>query len=172
VAKLTYPDDAEIPEREQSWDSVLDDYGIDPAITPEEMEARKRWEGERECKWCGDIKIISPIHCDFPFQRRGKGSFRHVCNDCRRDYEAERRRNKPGPRKLYKQEMEAAPRVAALQLLEAEPEALALLIKHFKKPFEAFYYAERDRVIKKEEERLERFRARPQSFQSRADRGD
>ena len=168
----TYPEESELPEPSHSWDTILVQYGIDPALTPEEVEARKRWTGKRVCKWCDEEKNISVSHCDFPFQRRGKGSFRHVCNDCRREYEAERRRKKPGPRKLYPQEMEAAPRVAAMQLLEEDPRALALLMKHHRKRFEELYYEERKRVIEKEEARLERFRARPQSFKSRNESGD
>lgn len=163
---MEYPDDDPIPEETLTWDKVLGRFGLPMAVPPEQLDARRRWAGKRICNKCGDEKIISEERCDFPYMSRGKGSFRHTCTDCRREYEMDRRRRRPGPRKPYEADMRAAPRVAAMQLLEEYPEALGLLIKYFRKEFEPLYLKEKARVIQKEQDRLKRYQTRPQAFRS------
>ena len=165
---MRYPDEDPIPETVLTWDLVLKRFAMPLAVPPEQLEARRRWSGVRVCRQCLEEKVISEEQCDFPFMKRGNGSFRHVCTDCRKTYETERRRKRPGPRKPYAEEMKAAPRVAALAVMEENPAALALLIKHFRKDFERLYREEVAAVERRESERVMKYQTRPQTFRPKS----
>ncbi len=123
---------------------VLKDYAL-PA--PESEGTEYSVEELRKCKKC---RVVKPLE-QFPSQfkkDRNKTYHLHVCKPCR---------NLGANNKKLEQiklnaaeDLANAPVVAAVKLFDEHPEALALIIKHFRVDFERIYNAEREAIMSRE----------------------
>lgn len=151
----------------ESVDSVLVDYGLKPTGFPEDRTVVDVSEEIRRCKTCSKFLPLSGFSSQVKVRKgESKRYYNRECKACRAAHMANERREMAGTRKWYQQEVADAPIVAAVKLFEEHPEALALIIKHFRVPFTELYEAEKKAAKEREEARTAAMADRPQNFKS------
>ncbi len=101
----------------------------------------------RRCKKCKTVKPLDKFPSQFK-KDRNKTYYLHTCKACRGTNVSNRK-----AAQVYEnaqEDLANAPIVAAVKLMDEHPEALALVIKHFRKDFERIYLAERERILARE----------------------
>lgn len=137
--------------KEHSIETVLEDYGLPPTGFGEDRTHFDVSEEIRRCKTC---EMVKPL-VDFAFQtKRVRGEEKRYHDwECRACKKAKTKKSPAASGKQLQKDLADAPILAAVRLMDDHPEALALLIKHFKQDFVLHYQHERELAVARDEAR-------------------
>lgn len=126
-------------------EDVLIDYGLPPTGFVEDRTTFDVSEEIRRCRTCEMMKPIGEYsHQTKVVGGKSKTYYGLECRPCKKQ------KKETGKEEIhtkgFRKAMADAPMVAAVRLLDDRPEALALLIKHFKSDFVKFYELERQKA--------------------------
>ena len=124
-----------------SIEKAMADYGVEKVgvIDFETRTPIADVEHLRRCKTCSLLKEISKFSSQV---KNGKTYYLKECKECA----YKKRSGKAVGNEVDEQLMADAPFIAAMRLLDQEPKALALLIKHFRNDFQKLYEEEKKRI--------------------------
>ena len=139
--------------------TCLCDVKLDSRQRPQALPVR---DGRKLCSVCHKWKLIDT---EFGWvSTKGRRYSRHMCKECFNRRQNERRQNRRGLRKPMSWQKEKAPLAAAIEVMEAHPEAIALVAKYFRTEYEKAYRERIAAIEEQERQRLANFRSRPQVF--------
>lgn len=118
--------------KETTLEKVLSDYGLPITVTEVERSTTSTNELIR-CESCMNFKDSGEFRIDDDTLR--------VCKPCLSA--------QFGSKDNSEKSLADVPIVAAVRLLEEQPESMAILIKHFRKDFEKFLNQEREKALQK-----------------------